>query len=227
MNGTNDCIGYINKLASFGTNGNIILSANSGTYGNTNYVLDGIRGGGPANFFYDDYSGYGYLVASATKGVLGRGVSANAILFSDGIEISNIASVNPPHPTSIMNVAGYVTWGKHSSLGPDYATNGAVSWNGNSGWWIIATAESFNGQRLDPGQGTFIKWFSPNAFGGSSYSKTPICGVTHVDEPGVPGIETMSTYFGLWAIGKNFGICAWNSRITPYFQAVGDPLIKR
>ena len=94
------------------------------------------------------------------------------------------------------------------------------------GWWIIATLESFNGQRLYDGQGTFIKWFSPNAFGGSSYSNTPVGAITHVDEP-FDKIESMATYFGLWASGKNFAICAWSARMTPYFQAVGDPLIKR
>jgi hypothetical protein len=34
-------------------------------------------------------------------------------------------------------------------------------------------------------------------------------------------------YLGLWATGKNFAICAWNARITPYFQAVGDPFVTR
>lgn len=43
MNGTNDCIGYINKLASIGTNyspGRLMISANAGGYGNTNYYID-------------------------------------------------------------------------------------------------------------------------------------------------------------------------------------------
>jgi len=50
----------------------------------------------------------------------------------------------------------------------------------------------------------------------------PIAAVTHVDEPGEPLLD-----FGLWAAGKNFAICAWNSKLTPEFQAVGDPLVKR
>ena len=29
------------------------------------------------------------------------------------------------------------------------------------------------------------------------------------------------------ATGRSFSICAWNSRRTPYFQAVGDPWIVR
>ncbi len=52
----------------------------------------------------------------------------------------------------------------------------------------------------------------------------PIGAVTHVDEPGFAG-NYASIYFGLWAGGKNFAACAWNSRWTPYLQAVGDPWI--
>jgi len=88
------------------------------------------------------------------------------------------------------------------------------------------TLESFNGQRCDPGQGTFLKWFSPIAFGGTNYSNTPVGAVTHVLEPDLAGVNDSYTYFGLWAAGKDFAICAWNSRMTPYFQAVGDPFVK-
>jgi hypothetical protein len=41
--GTNDCIGYINKLATFGaafSPGKLVISALSGGYGNTNYYFD-------------------------------------------------------------------------------------------------------------------------------------------------------------------------------------------
>jgi len=75
--------------------------------------------------------------------------------------------------------------------------------------------------------GNFIQWFSSNAFGGTNYSNTPVGAVTHVEEPFSPGVENSQIYFGLWAAGKNFAICAWNSRRTPYFQAVGDPFVRR
>src|ERR1039457_6433252 len=39
-----------------------------------------------------------------------------------------------------------------------------------SSWWIIETFESFNGKRIPCAQGTFIQWFSTNAFGGANYS---------------------------------------------------------
>jgi len=226
-----DCEAYVDKLASIGTNyapGKLIISASAGGYGNTNYVLDGIRFGGPTPG-YEDYSIFGLTVAAATNGLLAAGVPSASVLFFDGLEVvSHNILQTLPHPTGTTNVAGYVTWGVHSSLGPAYATNGAVRWNGNSGWWIIATVESFNGQRAQSSvQGNFIKWFSPNAFGGSSYSNTPVGAVSYVEEPGVPFVENDYIYFGLWATGKNFGICAWNARGTDFFQAAGDPLVTK
>jgi hypothetical protein len=93
-------------------------------------------------------------------------------------------------------------------------------------WWIIETVESFNGQR-NIGQGNSTQWFSSSGFGGTSYEKTPIGAVSHTDEPGGQGVEDASSYFGLWASGKSFAIAAWNSRNTPFFQAVGDPFVRR
>ena len=40
MGGTNDCIAYINKLASMDTNHSLVISASAGGYGNTNYYFD-------------------------------------------------------------------------------------------------------------------------------------------------------------------------------------------
>jgi hypothetical protein len=216
MNGTNDCIAYINKLASIGTNfspGKLVISAGLGGYGNTNYAIDDV---------HNVYCG-ATTASAATNGLAAARVPQAAIAYLNGCETTN----NLPHITSATNVAGYICWGAHSSLGSDYAINGAVHWSGNSAWWIIETVESFNGQRLDPGQGTFIKWLSANAFGGTNYSNTPVGSVTHVDEPGLGEVENSSVYFGLWAQGKSFGMCAWNARSTPYFQAVGDPFVTK
>ena len=100
-----------------------------------------------------------------------------------------------------------------------------LHWSGDSSWWIIETMESFNGQR-SMGQGNFTQWFGPMAFGGSNYARTPVGAVSHTDEP-YGGWNDPANYFGLWAQGKNFAICAWNSRGTPQFQAVGDPFVTR
>ena len=209
MNGTNDCIGYINKLASFGTNyspGKLVISASAGGYGNTNYIVDDAEG----------YAGYSSYVTNAVTGLLQNGISMAAIIY---------ASRGQSHISQATNVAGYISWGNNGGMGANYYTN--VFYYGNSGWYPIMTIESFNGQRCDPGQGTFLKWFSPNAFGGTNYSNTPIGAVTHVLEPYLPGVNASYTYFGLWAAGKHFAICAWNSRRTEFFQAVGDPFVTK
>lgn len=220
MNGTggaNDCIAYINKLASFGSNyspGKLVISAPAAGYGNTNYYIDDTR--------------YGYPPpppppgADAESGILSVNPSAS-ITYSNATD-NGLSS----HITNGFNVAGYLCWGAHSSLGSQYATNGYVQWTGNSSWWIIRTCESFNGQR-DSSQGDFLQWYASNAFGGNNYSNTPIGAVSYVDEPGEYG-TTDGTYFGLWEAGEDFALCAWNSRDT-YFdqslQVVGDPFIAK
>jgi hypothetical protein len=74
---------------------------------------------------------------------------------------------------------------------------------GNTSWHPMDTIESYNGQRYQPNQGNFVKWYSSNAFGGINYSNTPIGAVSHVDEPYAPYVENPQVYFGLWAAGKN------------------------
>ena len=225
MNGTNDCKAYINKPPCR-LEPNLIISASADGYGNTNYVLDDIRHGGPSPQ-YEDYSGDGSIVSSATNSLLAAGVSQSAILFYDGLVISNNLSSAPPHATGVTNVAGYLCWGTHGSLTNTYPIDGEVKWTGNSGWWIIRTEESFNGQ-LNGGQGNFLEWFSSNAFGGANYSNTPVGAVSYVEEPGASATDN-SIYFGLWAQGKNFAICAWISAnvdgFTPAYQMVGDPFV--
>ena len=74
----------------------------------------------------------------------------------------------------------------------------------------------------------YLKSFSAIGLGGANYSNTPVGGVTHVDEPGYPG-NISSIYFGLWARGKLFAACAWNSLFSSFnkVQVVGDPFVTR
>jgi hypothetical protein len=131
------------------------------------------------------------------------------------------------HPTSATNLAGYMCWGAHSSLNNDYSRSiNGLKCHGTSGWWIIKTLESFNGWR-DTGQGNFTQWFSEIAFGSTNYENTPVGAITHTDEPGLPSVNDAKVYFGLWVSGKVFSACAWNSRRNPFFQAVGDPFVRR
>jgi hypothetical protein len=128
-----------------------------------------------------------------------------------------------------VNIVDYISWGLHSLLGSDDAVTtkqNAVKWTGHSGWWIIETIESGNGQGATD-NGNFLQWYSTNAFGGTNYSNTPVGAVTHVSEPGFDGVNDSYKYFNLWALRKSFAICAWNSRITAFFQAVGDPFVTK
>lgn len=217
MGDTNACIAYIKKLATFGaaySPGSLIISASAGGYGNTNYVVDNVRAG--------LYASSGSYVSAATNGLIAAGVLTNNFFYSDGVEPA-------PHLTNGLNVAGYICWGMHSFLGPDYATtNGTlrVLWSGNSAWWIIRTVESFNGMRYQTTFGTILKWFESDAFGGINYSNTPVGAVSYTDEPGAD-VTDASIYFGLWATGQNLAICAWRSSLRSHLQVVGDPFVTR
>lgn len=223
MNGTNDCIGYIDKLAWCGSNyspGQVILSASAGGYGNTNFLLDNVRHGPGYPYPEPDYSSSGWRIPLATNAIFDAGLPYT---YVDGIETNGSASL-PPHITQAVDVAGYISWGFHSELNIFYPEQ--LNWSGDSTWWIIETIESPNGQRLTYG-GLFLKWFAADAWNGTDFSNTPVAAVTHVDEPGFGGVNDPYIYFGLWAEGSTFAAAAWSSRGTAYFQAVGDPLIKR
>ena len=248
VNRTNDCIGYINKLASLGIptySNSPVLSASLGGYANTNFILDNVR-------FADTdpngehYGSYGLYISSATNALLAAGVSSSAISYYDGVMTNRVftnifedvmtwvrngivikATNNALviHATNAVNVGGYISWGVHGAINPIDTFDGAISWQGNSGWWLIETIESYNGQQYNI-QGKYIDWYSSSAYGGTNYANTPIGAVSHTDEPN-GNQNDVGKYFGLWATGKNFGVCAWASRLTQRFQAVGDPLITR
>jgi hypothetical protein len=213
------CTNYICKLQSIGTNyspGNLFISAGAPRYGNTNYYFDDTRIGYAAP---SPWTG-----AEAKASVLSANPTASVVYsnFVDWADNTNFVG----HITNGLNVAGYLSWGAHSSLLNEYAIYPrAISWQGNSGWWIIETMESFNGQPRG-GQGDFNMWFDHRAFGGTNYQNTPVGAVTHVDEPWGAWNDPQ-LYFGLWEAGRNFAVCAWNSRRTPYFQAVGDPFVRK
>jgi hypothetical protein len=214
--GTNDCVQYINKLANIGSNyspGKLIISAYSGGYGNTNYYFDDCRTVAP---------GYPTPGSNASSGVLSVNPSAS-------ITYSNVYGHDI---TNGINVAGYLSWGAYAFGTNAYATNGDVEWTNNSGWWLIRTVESYNGRQVSTqGEGTFLSWFASNAFGGTTYSHTPVAAISTVDEPSEFGTYD-GTCFGLWESGNNFAVCAWSSQNTNcspynnyYTQAVGDPFV--
>src|SRR5206468_12168561 len=101
----------------------------------------------------------------------------------------------------------------------------------SSRWFLMRTIESFNGQRFRADQGTFITWYSANAFGGTNFSSTPVGAISYTDEPGgvPPDVERndINSFYSLWENGHRFVVCAWKSRNTHFHQPVGDPFVKR
>jgi len=220
--GTNDCIAYINKLTNMaGANQSLFISAAAASYGNTNWYFDDAHGA---------YSSVP-IGLEALEGVESNGVPASAITYTP--------FTNATHITNATNVAGYFTWGMNGYLPGTYAIDGTIKFFGASGWYLIATGESFNGERYEDGQGNFLNWFSSNAFYGTSYSNTPIGAICHVDEP-YAYADNSYDYFGFWASGKSFAVCVWAGQIgtysmngfppgttDAYFQAVGDPFVTK
>jgi hypothetical protein len=212
---TNDCVAYIDKLERFGTNfspGNLLINASASGYGNTNYFFDDVLVSGKALGPGND----------GRIGVLMTNPSA-LVTYTNGTDYGTNLAI---HVTRGTNLAGYLYRGAHSALNNGYALNGAVQWHGANSWWIIETTEAFNGWRAT-GQGNFTQWFSQGAFGGTNWSGTPVAAVTHTDGPGLRFVNDARDYFGLWESGRPFAICAWVSRRTPYFQAVGDPFVRK
>ena len=94
------------------------------------------------------------------------------------------------------------------------------------------TVDSYSGRRVTF-QSSYLTWFASNAFTasgqGANYANTPVGAVTTVNEPNaLPPDRAM--YYGDWAAGKSFAISAWAAHAaTPshYFQAVGDPFVRK
>lgn len=135
--------------------------------------------------------------------------------------------------SSAHNVKGFVTWGYWGDKNGNWPIDGSIRFSGDSNWYIIQTVESHNGHWVQPDAGddpsahyqsNFIKWFSAQAFGGTNYEYTPVGAVTHTDEPSVSGVNSPAL-FTCWESNQVFSYCAWKSRRTIHFQAVGDPLV--
>ena len=220
------CQAYIDKLEAMGKRyaqnhpGNVTISASGTGYSNGRYYFDDTRRS-------DEWNApdYGY---SARNGALNAGVSSTSITYSNTHEV--VGDQLTYHISTGSDVSGYLCWGNHSNLGNSYATDGTVTWSDNSGWWVIETIESSNGERYQTDYANYTQWFQAGAFvGGLSYSATPVGAVTQVDEPGPywGEVNNPSLYFGNWASGLNFATCAWGSRQTIFFAAFGDPLVTK
>jgi hypothetical protein len=213
-----DCMAYIDKLTYFGTNypDRMVISASLGGYANTNYFLD------DENRYYGNHGGVptaGGIVVRHYDAMLAAGMNSNVIDF-----ISTTSATQ----RFGTNVAGYMSWGAYG-WGSDYVLNGAVTFNGSSAWYILNTAESYNGRKNYAGLGDYAEWFSPNAFGGTNYEGTPVGAVCYTDEPDAAKVNEGGIYFDFWNRGRYFAICAWLSKesVQRHLLVVGDPLVKR
>jgi hypothetical protein len=216
--GTNDCIAYINKLTNMaGFSQTLFISAPPTYYGSPNWYFDDAQGLYPST----------PIGLEAAEGV------SNAISNPD---VTYTPFTDNTHITKGTNVVGYFTWGTSGQLPATYAIDGTISFFGSSTWYLIATGESYNGQRVpaEP-QGNFLNWYSFGAFGATNYLNTPVGAISHVDEPHAYA-DNSYNYFGLWASGKSFAISAWGGQVGTYplqgesdywFQATGDPFVNK
>lgn len=199
---------------------NIIVSASENNQGGDSYYLDDS----------DRIHSFSKPGNDARLAILEENPSANITYSGDPADTNPTPDQND-NITSASNVSGYSTWGRNADLGGNYANDGTVTFTGNSNWYIIRTIESFNGRR-STFQENIQGWFASNAFGGTSYANTPVFAVSHTEEPFLSGVND-GEFFGMWEAEDTSGPAflaieaAWSSRNTPYFQCLGDPLVKR
>lgn len=219
-----DTTNYVNKLAQLGVvvpRYRALLSASRSGYSNDLICLDNARSPGSVPF----------IITAAIQLPL-RGVPPAKLWY---------AASTQAHIVNATNVAGYVSWGGNSRpLDPPvlvytntWTTDGTVRFYGASRWWLIQSIESWNGVWVEreplpqDTQGSYQRWFSAPAFGGSGYSATPIGGVEHVSEPTSSGMSLSEYYFGLWQFGRSLGVASWTSANTHFHAVTGDPLVSR
>jgi hypothetical protein len=191
----------------------VIVSANSARLGGSNYLMDEVRN--PAySLFFPISKNYSDLANA----------SYSNVPLARRLYIFGTAGTNA-HLTSGADVTGYESWGVNGGMSSTYPNNRSLFFTGKSNWYLVKTFESYNGI-IGSDHGNFEQWFSPTTGSGWHYSRTPIGMACHTDEPSISGVEG-SMYMCNWEAGLLFSECAWSSRKTKYFMAVGDPLVKR
>jgi hypothetical protein len=221
--GTNDCIAYINKLTNFASNsGQLFISASARGYSNTNWYFDYATPPLPSPS--SPYYPFAIYASNAVYGVTNVNPRASVI----GTVATNYNILG-------TNVAGYYTPGWDGNVGNSSSNifvNGTIKFFGQSGWYIMNSIQSFDGQRTTF-QASYLTCFASNSFGGTNYSNTSVGAVTTVNEPYITGKVSPAAYYGDWAAGKSFAISAWDAQAQSwgypgyYFQAVGDPFVKK
>lgn len=148
-----------------------------------------------------------------------------ALVEVEGILVGNVTYQSSPTGTPITSAVDplwYGSWGYYTLLG-DLPSH--VTFTGLAGWWGCQMVESYGGiygnYMPDP-----TEIFAATAFGGTSYSNTPIGFVGFTAEPYLGGVQS-AYYPGRWARGWTFSEAAWCGSNSPQTLAVGDPLVMR
>ena len=191
----------------------LIVSANAAGLGGSNYLMDEVRNP-PYKLFFPLAKDHSDLASA----------SYSNMPLARRLYIFGITGTNA-HLTGGEDVTGYESWGVNGGMSSTYPNNRSLFFTGKSNWYLVKTFESYNGI-IGSDHGNFEQWFSPTTGGGWHYSRTPIGMACHTDEPSIGGVEG-SMYMCNWEAGLLFSECAWSSRKTKYFMAVGDPLVKR
>jgi hypothetical protein len=210
MGSTEATLRYIDKLKNVYdnmSNPSIFISASNASVGGSTYYIE-------------DHN--------SVAGNTGTGLDIVNKLkdFNQNTPIQYVGYGGSLLPDTLSDVKGFFTWGGNGPRGGTYPVDGKLKFTGNSNWYVIETAESFNGWRDMTWQGSYVKWFSKNAFGGENYDKTPVGAVAHADEPNLLGINSTS-YFPCWDQGNLFIDCAWYSRRSGNMMAIGDPWVRK
>jgi hypothetical protein len=191
----------------------IIVSAKAAGLGGSNYLIDEVRNP-PYKSAFPLAKDHSDLAST----------SYSNVPLARRLYIFGIAGTNA-HLTGGSDVTGYESWGVNGGMSSTYPNDRSLFFTGKSNWYLVKTFESYNGI-VGSIHGNFEQWFSPSTAGGWQYSRTPIGMACHTDEPSIGGVEG-SMYMCNWEAGLPFSECAWSSRKTKYFMAVGDPLVKR
>jgi hypothetical protein len=231
----NDVSGYIKKITTLGVVSGCYLrgSGQNNTY-LFNFLEADISGNSQTDYLRDQYSGIRIFCPSA-----------NSVLLLSG----QMNQTNIPRITG-GDLAGFMYRGIHqgySSSNPiQQFYDGSSTYNGyirftGYNWYIMSSAESFNGINMlyDANTGVWTDavgaagmthifgWLRSNSFDSTNYEHCPVGCCGHATEP--TEMVNRYPYFILWNSGLPFIEAAYRSRIYSNvllgWTCNGDPLL--
>lgn len=177
---------------------------------------------------------------SVAGGLLGHIEPARFKLLSVGIPGENVILEETDLPISISGeVVAYLGPGSyHNGYGGECWVTSEDNFDFSvSNKSIMTSYESWNALTFtgepcpnhpNTGQGLIADVFSPNAFGGQSYSRSFSGAMGHVNEPGLNAVNIVSLTFSSYASGLTLAESAQIGWTTMGWRGitVGDPLMK-